>query len=205
MERPGYISVYRKIQDHWLWNEKPYHRAMAWIDIILSAQFHDSKVVVGGHVIDVPRGSWFVSLGTLETRWGWSKNKIRTFLRTLERDGMIHAEGTARGMLLTVVKYEDYQTAGIAKGTAKGTPKGTAEGTADGTPEGTPEGTHTNKGNKDNKANKIDKTFLARCTYSKEEGDAFSEQVKAGKNPFPNAATEDAYWKEELEHRRAEW
>lgn len=203
--KPGFVAIFRKIQDHWLWNEKPYHRAMAWIDILLSAQFHDSKVVVGGQVINVPRGTWFVSIKTLETRWGWSRNKVRTFIRTLERDGMVHAEGTARGMLLTVVKYEDYQSAGTAKGTAKGTTEGTAEGIAGGTAEGTSEGTHTNKGNKGNKGNKIDEAFLSKCTYTKEEGDSYASQVKEGKKPFPNAATEDEYWKRELEERRKDW
>lgn len=167
MERPGFIAVYRKIQDHWLWEDK--ERFYAWMDILLSAQFHDSKVLIGGNTITVPRGSWFVSLKTLETRWSWSRNKTRTFIRTLVSDGMLTTKRTPKGMLLTVVNYEVYQNGGTAKGTPKGTPEGTAEGTSKGTSEGTSEGTHTNKGNKGNKVNKKKKTVSPEWTFERDE------------------------------------
>ena len=168
MERPGFIAIYRKIQDHWLWEDK--ERFYAWMDILLSAQFHDSRVLIGGNTITVPRGTWFVSLKTLETRWSWSRNKTRAFIRTLVSDGMITTKRTSKGMLLTVVNYEVYQNGGTAKGTSKGTPEGTAEGTSEGTSKGTSEGTHTNKGNKGNKVNKKKKTAPpSGWTFSEEE------------------------------------
>lgn len=167
MERPGFIAVYRKIQDHWLWEDK--ERFYAWMDILLSAQFHDSKVLIGGNTITVPRGSWFVSLKTLETRWSWSRNKTRTFIRTLVSNGMLTTKRTPKGMLLTVVNYEVYQNGGTSKGTSKSTPEGTAEGTSKGTSEGTSEGTHTNKGNKGNKVNKKKKTVSPEWTFERDE------------------------------------
>lgn len=167
MERPGFIAVYRKIQDHWLWEDK--ERFYAWMDILLSAQFHDSKVLIGGNTITVPRGSWFVSLKTLETRWSWSRNKTRAFIRTLVSDGMLTTKRTPKGMLLTVVNYEVYQNGGTSKGTSKSTPEGTTEGTSKGTSEGTSEGTHTNKGNKGNKVNKKKKTVSPEWTFERDE------------------------------------
>lgn len=167
MEKPGFIAVYRKIQDHWLWEDK--ERFYAWMDILLSAQFHDSKVLIGGNTITVPRGSWFVSLKTLETRWSWSRNKTRTFIRTLVSDGMLTTKRTPKGMLLTVVNYEVYQNGGTSKGTSKSTPEGTTEGTSKGTSEGTSEGTHTNKGNKGNKVNKKKKTVSPEWTFERDE------------------------------------
>lgn len=194
-DRPGYISVHRKIQDNWLWSDKPFNKGLAWIDILLSAQFHDSKVVIGGQVIDVPRGSWFVSVKTLETRWGWSSNKIRTFFRTLERDGMIQAEGTARGTLLTIVKYEDYQSVGKAKGKAEGIAEGTTEGIADGRAEGKTEGAHTNKGNKGNKENKSMASVLRKCTFEEDEIERNIDLCSNGKSPFPNIDIENEYFR----------
>ena len=168
MEKPGFIAVYRKIQDHWLWEDK--ERFYAWMDILLSAQFHDSNVLIGGNIITVPRGSWFVSLKTLETRWSWSRNKTRAFIRTLVSDGMLTTKRTPKGMLLTVVNYEVYQNGGTSKGTSKSTAEGTTEGTAEGTSKGTSEGTHTNKGNKGNNGTRKKKTFdLSACTFDREE------------------------------------
>jgi len=206
-ERPGYISIYRKIQDNWLWSDKPFNKALAWIDILLSAQFHDSKVVIGGQVIEVPRGSWFVSVKTLETRWGWSSNKIRTFIRTLERDGMIQTEGTTRGTLLTVVKYEDYQSGGRAKGrtesTSEGTTEGIAEGTSEGRTEGTTEGTHTNKSNKSNKVNKRkNQDPLSAYTFTQEEIDRLDEL--GDDKAFPNQEIADLYWRKVLQIERGQ-
>lgn len=198
-DKPGFVAIFRKIQDHWIWQDP--ERLHAWLDILISAQFHDSEKMIKGKLVKVPRGSWFISQKTLESRWGWSKNKIRHFIGTLVEEGMITAKGTTCGTILTVVNYELYQN----PGTAKGTPKSTSEGTPEGTPEGKPEGTHTNKGNKGNKGNKIDEAFLSKCTYTKEEGDSYASQVKEGKKPFPNAATEDEYWKRELEERRKDW
>ncbi len=198
-EKPGYISVYRKIQDHWIWQDP--ERFRAWMDILFSAQFHDSDFITAGMKMTVPTGSWFISIRSLENRWGWSRNKIRRFLRTLSDEQMITIKRTSKGMVLTVVNYGVYQNSG----TSKGTPKSTSESTSLGTSEGTSLGPRTNKGNKGNKGNKIDEAFLSKCTYTKEEGDNYSRMVKAGEKPFPNAATEDEYWKRELEERRKDW
>lgn len=205
--RPGFISIHRKIQDNWIWQDP--ERFRAWMDILLCAQFADSEVIVNGVLIKVPRGSWFVSQRTLQTRWGWSRTKVSMFLNMLVSEQMLDVKKTTRGSVLKVLNYDIYQDpSGRKKATDQTTHQATdctTDQTTDWTTDQATDVHHNNKANKANKANKVDKTFLARCTYSKEEGDAFSEQVKSGKNPFPNAATEDAYWKEELEHRRAEW
>ena len=166
--KPGFIAIFRKIQDHWIWDDAD--RFRAWIDILISAQFHDSKVYIDGKLITVPRGSWFISQKSLETRWGWSKTKIRYFIRTLIEQGMITTEGTPRGTIITVVNYEVYQNPSTAKNTAKDTTESTAKDTAENTSGDTSEGTHTNKGNKGNKVNKKKKTAPpSGWTFSEEE------------------------------------
>lgn len=189
-ERPGFIAVYRKIQDHWVWDDP--ERFHAWIDILMSAQFADSETIIKGHLVRVPRGTWFISQKTLETRWGWSKNKIRHFLQTLIEDEMVTVKGTADGTFITVVNYEFYQNQGTAKGTAEGTPKGKAEGTA----EGTAEGKHNNKENKGNKENKKNMaSFLRKCTFEEDEIERFMQLCEDHKSPFPNVDVENEYFK----------
>lgn len=165
--KPGFIAIFRKIQDHWIWDDA--ERFRAWIDILISAQFHDSKVYIDGKLINVPRGSWFISQKSLETRWGWSKTKIRYFIRTLIEQGMITTEGTPRGTIITVVNYEVYQNPGTAKNTAKDTAESTPKNTAGNTLDDTSEGTHTNKGNNGNKVNKKKKTASPEWTFERDE------------------------------------
>ena len=196
-EKVGYVAIFRKIQNHWIWDDpEMFH---AWMDILLSAQFHDSSKVIHGKVIFVPRGSWFVAQTTLETRWKWSKNRIRHFLRSLERSDMITVKGTPDGTMLTIVNYELYQN----PGTTKSTPKGTTEGTTKGTTEGTTEGTHTNHINQENQEKKKKGfSMLRSCTWSEEEIQRYMEEVNEGKNPFGSQDVENEYFRIALDKRR---
>ena len=188
-DKVGFVAVFRKIQDHWVWDDP--ERFHAWIDILMSAQFADSEKIIKGHLVRVPRGTWFISQKTLETRWGWSKNKIRHFLQTLIEDEMVTVKGTADGTFITVVNYEFYQNPGTAKGTAEGTPKGKAEGTA----EGTAEGKHNNKENKGNKENKSMASVLRKCTFEEDEIERNIDLCSNGKSPFPNIDIENEYFR----------
>ena len=40
----GWISIHRKIRECFIWNEEPYDKAHAWIDLLLRAN-HDDKMV----------------------------------------------------------------------------------------------------------------------------------------------------------------
>ncbi|HDK5688713.1 TPA: DnaD domain protein, partial [Staphylococcus pseudintermedius] len=43
-------------------------------------------------------------------RWHWSNNKVKNFLKMLEEDGMLNVKSDAKKTLLTVVKYDVYQS-----------------------------------------------------------------------------------------------
>lgn len=198
-EKVGFVAVYRKIQDHWIWDDP--ERFHAWLDILMSAQFADSETIVKGKLVKVPRGTWFISLRKLEKRWGWSRPKVSLFLSMLESEQMINIKKTGLGTFIKVLNYEVYQNTDGKKKTADMH----TDVHTDITTDMHADMQHKNKGNKNNKGNKIDETFLSKCTYTKEEGDNYSRMVKAGEKPFPNAATEDEYWKRELEERRKDW
>ena len=157
MSKKGYIALYRQIQSNKIWEDKPFSKGQAWVDILLSVNYHESTMQ--GDKIE--RGSWIISLPKLAQRWGWSRNKVRTFLGTLEGDGMITAKGTAKGMALTVVNYDKYQSQGTAQGTAEGTGKGTAKGTA--------KGTHPNNTNNTRSKEKKKKGLTPTFDFSEDE------------------------------------
>lgn len=92
----GWISIHRKIFDNWLWEEKPFSKGQAWIDLLLMANSSDRKFLLGNELIEVERGSKITSLRKLSERWGWSVKKVNNFLKLLESDGMLVAKETQK-------------------------------------------------------------------------------------------------------------
>ena len=201
----GYIKLYRNIQKHWTWTDKPYDKARAWIDILLSASYHDSKVMVGGVLIKIPRGSWFTSLRSLEKRWGWGERKTRAFLQALVQDEMLTLTTTPRGTILTLVNYEKFQSGnGADADTDAGTHAGAPEGTHAGSDAGTDADHSKNikkleEGKKENKY----KAFFRKhkCTFTEEEAQEFIRLVEGGKSPFPDDDVENEYFRIVIQKR----
>jgi len=50
-EGKGWIRVYRSIQEHWLWQEKPFSKGQAWLDLLLSANHQDSKIIFDSNLV----------------------------------------------------------------------------------------------------------------------------------------------------------
>ena len=197
-EKVGFVAIYRKIQDHWIWDDP--ERFHAWVDILLSAQFHDSEKIIKGKLIKVPRGTWFISLRKLQKRWGWSRTKVDLFLSVLASEQMISTKKTTSGTFIKVLNYEIYQNPDTNKKAAEvHTEIHTKEHTEVHT-----EVQHTNKDNKDNKKNKKEKGFsmLRSCTWSEEEIQRYMEEVNEGKNPFGSQDVENEYFRIALDKRR---
>lgn len=105
----GWIKLHRKVLDCWIWSDKPYDKARAWIDLLLLAMHHEKKIISEEKFITVPRGSYMTSVLKLSERWGWSRNKVKRFLDLLEREKMLKTNRTNTGTLVTIVNYEVYQ------------------------------------------------------------------------------------------------
>lgn len=111
----GWISLYRSIQDHWLWQEKPYDKAHAWLDLLLSANHQDKKIVFDSNLVDVKRGEFITSIRKLCERWGWSNSKVKKFLETLQLDGMITYKSDTKKTTINIVNYNVYQPSSDAE------------------------------------------------------------------------------------------
>lgn len=120
----GWISIYRKIRENWLWQQKPFDKAHAWIDILLSVNHKDSKVFSKGELKQVKKGSMLTSDNRLAEKWGWSRKAVRNFLSVLSSDGMVTLERTNKGTTLTVENWEMYQIMGTPKDTTWDTAEG---------------------------------------------------------------------------------
>lgn len=105
----GWISLHRKIKDNWIWKEKPFSKGQAWIDLILMASHKNTKFVLGNELVEIKRGSLITSEVNLSKRWGWSRTKVRNFLKLLEKDNMISKKADNRKTALSITNYNDYQ------------------------------------------------------------------------------------------------
>lgn len=105
----GYIKLYRDIRDHWIWTDKPFDRARAWIDLIMLANHKESTVLFDGRPLTIRRGQHMTSLTILADRWGWSRSKVKRFLDDLKAEHMISTRRNSRGTLVTIEKYGIYQ------------------------------------------------------------------------------------------------
>lgn len=114
----GWIKLHRKIQEHWLYQDKrKFSRFEAWVDLLLMVNHDDSKVVLGNEIIEVKRGQRITSIRQLCEKWGWSNTKVTQFLKLLQNDGMIEVKSDTKKTIITVVNYDFYQGREDAKTT----------------------------------------------------------------------------------------
>jgi len=146
-KKEGWIKIYRSIMDNEFYAIKPFDKCRAWIDLLLLAEHKTHKKMWRGNMETFKRGDVCLSIQALSIRWGWSRKKTRHFLEQLEYMEMIHLIAHQKRTIITIVKYDDFQS----RGTTDGTSKGTSKGTSDGTKKDTSKGTYLKKKDKEDK------------------------------------------------------
>lgn len=118
-EHRGSHPIHRKIRRHWSWKDKPFSKGQALIDLILRATYDYGEVNIQGKKIELHTGQMFISEYGLMDDWGWSRDRVRRFLLSMEKDDMIiqrtiklsrHPSsvdaGKSVGKVLTLINYE---------------------------------------------------------------------------------------------------
>lgn len=165
----GWISVHRKIQSHWLWEDKPFSKGQAWIDILLLANHEDKKTLMDGQLIEVKRGECITSEPKLAERWGWSRTKVRNFLEMLEQDEMIKniKEGRKRTRL-KVLHYNEYQDSENKRKTTEEQEKNKPE---------TTEEQVKDINNNDNNGNNVNKEYMRKIELFNQWWNLYNKKV----------------------------
>lgn len=115
----GWIKLHRSLQQNWIWEDKPFSKGQAWVDLLMMVN-HDRKTVNwGGEPIPIEKGTCITSIRKLGERWGWSNSKVNRFLSCLESDEMLVAKKDSKKTTLTILKWDVYQCDDIAKKTVK--------------------------------------------------------------------------------------
>lgn len=105
----GWIKIHRKITDNPLYFSEQFNRSMAWIDLLLLANYADNYFFKRGVRIDVKAGQVGYDLDSLAKRWKWSRGKVERFLKMLENDGQIVRQKNNVTTLISIVNYKEYQ------------------------------------------------------------------------------------------------
>lgn len=181
-----YIPISRRIFEHPFWCEdRVFSRFEAWLDIVQSARFEDTKQLIGNRFIEVKRGQVLVSLRFLSGRWQWSTKKVNSFLDLLIQDKMIIKETPKETgqTVITICNYDKYNFISQELETEKKQQGNTKE---------TLRKQQGNKINKDNKENKLKEDNIPP-TPPKGEG-VNSKARLLFENYFRETFSDSYYW-----------
>ena len=115
----GWIKIYQTIREHWIWERPRYLKW--WLDLLMLAEWKDSKRLVKSVLVTIKRGQLIASVHYLQERWVYkdddgvkrkpSEHTILKFLSLLEADQMISRakHPVIRATIIAIINYDDYQ------------------------------------------------------------------------------------------------
>ena len=148
--------MHRCIREHWIYKEKRiFSKYEAWLDLLMDANHKGNKFVLGNEIFECERGQIITSIRQLCDKWNWSNTKVTKFLKLLQEDKMITYFSDAKKTVITIENYTLYQHINDAETTQKRR-RNDAETTQK----------HTNKNDKNDKNNNIERGGLSPSTTS---------------------------------------
>jgi hypothetical protein len=81
-----------------------------WIWCLLRANFKDREIVHDGRLVNLKRGEFITGRFTATKELNMSVKKFRNRIELLEKMGQISLKRANKYTIITVVKYDDYQT-----------------------------------------------------------------------------------------------
>lgn len=118
MANTGWAALYRSIQECWVWEDKPFSKGQAWIDLILTANHEDVIKTVKGRPHTFEKGTVSMSQRKLAERWGWSRDKVVHFLHDLATTGMIEKQSKDY-TIIKLVNWDKFQVEHTKKQSTK--------------------------------------------------------------------------------------
>ncbi len=107
----GWVSIHRKILNNILWQDKPFSKGQAWVDLLLITNHKKGLLKVkNGLTVEIQRGECGYSEVALAERWGWSRGKVRRFIHYLKCEKMIQQKNTENRLIIVVCNYDQFQT-----------------------------------------------------------------------------------------------
>lgn len=149
----GWISLNRELMSHWVWDCE-FSAGQAWVDLLLYANHSHAKLMIKGQLIELSRGQQARSELTISKAWKWSRNKVRRFLKNLEKDGMIELKSGHLTTVITICNYDSFQSNDTTVETTKGQQSKQLKDNS--------RNTNNNVNNENNENNTLDQSKIAR-------------------------------------------
>ncbi|WP_376708369.1 hypothetical protein [Shewanella surugensis] len=121
LTKAGWVSLNRAITEHWIWQGEQFTKGQAWVDLILRANYKPQTLTIKGRTFVVQMGQQARSEVTLGEAWGWSRNKVRRFMKKLVDEGMVEQQTIQVTSIITICNYVEYQRSAFRDGTANET------------------------------------------------------------------------------------
>lgn len=128
----GYILLWRKSLDSIVWADAKLWRLWSWC--LLRASWKERTVLLGRTPVRLLPGDMALTLAEISAGTGLSQKEVRSCLALGKKAGCMHVRGTAKGTLIRLVNWQEYQRPGaeqdqpqfLSSGKVAGTPKATA-------------------------------------------------------------------------------
>lgn len=116
----GWWSAERGITSHPLFEGNALRLAV-WVWLLDNAAWKETRHDVGGKTITVPRGSVCASTRHIAARLGVGHQVVRSALDRFKREHMINTDATQGKTVVSICKYDEYQSPGRTPNTGGNT------------------------------------------------------------------------------------
>jgi len=123
MQEP-FIMLPRSFFSTGYWRQsRTFNDCEAVLDIIYQVRFEASETCarIGGRVVTWKQYQWPASIRFLASRWKWTEKKVRVFVSSLRRQGIISTDDTQGVNIITLLDSPFFHYTN-GDGTQKGTP-----------------------------------------------------------------------------------
>ena len=141
----GYIKLYRQVMK-WEWYDDA-NTFRLFMHLLLKANYEDAQ----WRGLTIKRGQLFTSIGHLSHELKISDKAIRTALDKLIKTKEVERKGASNGTMITICKYDSYQSSFNTEGQTEGQTRGERGAT-----------NNNNNNNKEKKNKEIDLSFLQK-------------------------------------------
>ena len=104
----GYIKLWRKTKDSFIWEDSEILKI--WIHLLMEANHENKEHIFNGKVEKIKRGSLICGRISLSNELGIHESKIYRSLAILEKEQLIEQQKTNLYTIVSIVKYNKYQS-----------------------------------------------------------------------------------------------
>lgn len=108
MSERGVFAVDRGIFEHPIFAPEPFTEREAWLWMIGSAAWKETRTRVGHKVFKLERGQLVFSIRFMAEKWRWTPARVHRFVTRLKNDTMVITQTTRDATHITICNYDKY-------------------------------------------------------------------------------------------------